>query len=88
VEPHSEGHTSNKKGSIMNRGEIMLTQILFLVPEVEEEEEVASSHVLHVERMGTGRSRVQKRRRILEKLTSPKCRSGMLRPKIQKAEDR
>jgi hypothetical protein len=40
VEPHSEGHTLNKKDNIMRRGEIMLMQILFLVPEAEEEEEV------------------------------------------------
>ena len=41
VEPHSEGHILNREGSIMSRGEIMLTQTLFLAPEVEEEAEVA-----------------------------------------------
>jgi hypothetical protein len=32
----------------------MLTKILFLIPEVEEEAEVELSHVSHVGRMGTG----------------------------------
>jgi hypothetical protein len=40
VEPHREGHMLNREGSIMSREEIMLTQTLFLIPEVEEEEEV------------------------------------------------
>jgi hypothetical protein len=40
VEPHSEGNMLNKEDSIPNREEIMLTIIFFLVPEVEEEEEV------------------------------------------------
>jgi hypothetical protein len=40
VRPHSEGHTLNREGSIQSRAEDMLTTILFLVPEVEEEEEV------------------------------------------------
>ena len=41
VEPHSEdSHMSNKEGSIMSRREIMLTQTLFLIPEVGEEAEV------------------------------------------------
>jgi hypothetical protein len=40
VEPHREDHTLNKEDNIMNREEIMLTQTLFLIPEVEEEAEV------------------------------------------------
>jgi hypothetical protein len=81
VEPHRKGHTLNREGSIMNREEIMLTQTLFLIPEVKEEEEVESSHASHAGRMGTGHSSVQRKRRTLEKLTSPKRRSRMLRPK-------
>ena len=40
VGPHREGHMLNREGIIMSREEIMLTQTLFLVPKVEEEEEV------------------------------------------------
>jgi hypothetical protein len=40
VEPHREGHMQSKEDIIMSREEIMLTTTLFLVPEVEEEEEV------------------------------------------------
>jgi hypothetical protein len=40
VVPHRKDHTLNREGNIMSRREIMLTQILFLVPEVEEEAEV------------------------------------------------
>jgi hypothetical protein len=70
VEPDSEDNpTLNREDNIMNREEIMLMQILFLILEVEEEEEVELSHVSHVERMGTGHLSVQRKRRILEKLT-------------------
>jgi hypothetical protein len=65
----------------MSRGEIMLTQILFLVPEVEEEAEVELSHVSHVGRMGTGHLSVQRKRR-----TSQKHRGEMMRLKIHKAK--
>jgi hypothetical protein len=40
VEAHSEGNMLNREGSIPNREEIMLILIFFLVPKVEEEEEV------------------------------------------------
>jgi hypothetical protein len=40
VEPHSEGHMLNREGSIMSREENMSMTTLFLVLEVEEEEEV------------------------------------------------
>jgi hypothetical protein len=40
VEPHREGHTLNREGNIQSRVEDMLTTTLFLVLEVEEEEEV------------------------------------------------
>ena len=78
----------NREGSVLNREEIMLIIIFFLVPEVEEEEEVESSHASHVERMGTSLMSVQRKGRIQGKLTSQKRRVVMLRPKMQKAEDR
>jgi hypothetical protein len=40
VGPHSEGHTLNRKDDIQSIAEDMLTITLFLIPEVEEEEEV------------------------------------------------
>jgi hypothetical protein len=41
VEPHSEGNNMfNREGNILRKEEIMLTTTLFLVLEVEEEEEV------------------------------------------------
>jgi hypothetical protein len=40
VEPHREGHMLNNEDRKMNREEDMLIIIGFLVPEVEEEEEV------------------------------------------------
>jgi hypothetical protein len=40
VEPHSEENMLNREGNILSEEEIMLTTILFLVLEVEEEEEV------------------------------------------------
>jgi hypothetical protein len=40
VEPHNEGNMLNNEDNILSRKEIMLITILFLVLEVEEEEEV------------------------------------------------
>jgi hypothetical protein len=40
VESHSEGNMLKREGSILNREEIMLIIISFLIPKVEEEEEV------------------------------------------------
>jgi hypothetical protein len=38
AEPHNKDHMLNREGSIQNRAEDMLMAILFLIPEVEEEE--------------------------------------------------
>jgi hypothetical protein len=52
VEPHSKDNNMMNRGdNIMNNEEIMLTPILFLVLEVEEEEEVESSCASYVKRM-------------------------------------
>ena len=40
VEPHKEDHMLSKENNILSREEDMLIIIGFLVPEVEEEEEV------------------------------------------------
>jgi hypothetical protein len=53
VEVHSESSTLNNEGSKQNRAEDTLIITHFLVPEVEEEVEVESSHASRVERMDT-----------------------------------
>jgi hypothetical protein len=58
----------------------------FLIPEVEEEVEVESSHASHVERMDTRQLTVQIGRRMEEKLTSPKHRGEVLKQKTQKTK--
>jgi hypothetical protein len=72
--------------NIMSREEIMMTQILFLVPEVGEEAEVELSHVSHVGRMDTRQFTVHIGKRMEEKLTSLKRRGVMWRMKTQKVE--
>jgi hypothetical protein len=86
VEVHSKASTLNNEGSIQNRVEDTLIITHFLIPEVEEEVEVESSHASRVERMGTSHLTVQIRRRMEEKLTSPRHRGKMLKQKTQKTE--
>jgi hypothetical protein len=81
VEPHSEDHMLNRKGSKMISEEITLMQTLFLIPEVEEEAEEESSHATHVGRMGIKKLTVQTGRKMEEKLTSPRCRGELLKQK-------
>jgi hypothetical protein len=73
--------------NIQSRVAVMLMQTLFLIPEVEEEAEEESSHVLHVGRMDTKLLIVQTGNRTEEKLTSLRRRGVMLRTKMQTAED-
>jgi hypothetical protein len=82
VVPHRKDHTLNNEGSIMSIREIMLRQILLLVPEVEEE----SSHVLHVGRMDIKSLIVQIGKWTEEKITSLRCRGVMLRMKTPEVE--
>jgi hypothetical protein len=71
VEPHNEdSHRQNREDNKMISEEITLMRILFLVLEVEVEEEEELSHVLHVGRMGTSLSSVQRKIKPEEKLTS------------------
>ena len=57
----------------------MLMPTLFLIPEVGEEAEEESSHVLHVGRMDTKPVISQTRNRTEEKLTSLRNRGEMLK---------
>jgi hypothetical protein len=68
-------------GSIQSRMADMMMPTLFLVPEVEEEAEEESSHVLHVGRMDIKPWIVQTGRWTEEKLTSQRRRGVMLRMK-------
>jgi hypothetical protein len=87
VEVHREGNTLSKENNILSREEDMLTTTLFLIPEVEEEEEVEQSLASHVGKMGKSLMSFLRKRRTMEKLTSPRHRGEMLRQKMQKAED-
>ena len=82
VEAHRKGNMLDREGSMLIREESMLITTFFFVLDVEEEEEVESSHASHVERMGTSLTNSQRKRRTLGKLTSPKRRGGMLRQKM------
>ena len=86
VEVHSEARMLNSEGSRQNRAEDTLTITHFLVPEVEEEAEVESSHASHVEIMDTRQLTVQIERKIEEKLTSSRHRGELLKQKTQKTE--
>ena len=89
VEPHSEDNNMLNRGdNIMNNEEIILTPILFLVLEVEEEAEVESSRASYVQRMDIRQLIVEIGGRMEEKLTSPRHRGEMLKQKTQKTEDR
>jgi hypothetical protein len=88
VEPHREGHMLSSEDSNLNKEEDMLIMIDFLIPEVEEEEEVDSSHASHVERMGTSHSSVQRKGKKLEKLTSLRHIGEILRQNTLKVEGR
>jgi hypothetical protein len=81
VEVHSEANTLNNKGSRQNRAEDTLTITHFLLPEVEEEVEVESSHATHVGKMDTRQLTVQIGRRMDKNLTSPRHRGKMLKQK-------
>jgi hypothetical protein len=82
VEPHSEDNNMLSRGdNIQSKVAIMLTQTLFLIPEVGEEAEEESSHVLHVGRMDTNSLIVQTRKWTEEKLTSLRLKGVMLRMK-------
>jgi hypothetical protein len=88
VEVHSEDIMLNNEGSRQNRTEDTLIITHFLVPEVEEEVEVESSHASHVERMDTRQLTIQIGKRMEEKLTSLRPRGKMMRWKTQKMEGR
>jgi hypothetical protein len=86
VEVHIEASTLNNEGSIQNRVEDTLIITRFLIPEVEEEAKVESSHASHVERMDTRQLTIQIGRKMEGKLTSLRHRGEMLKPKTQKME--
>ena len=88
MEVHSEVITLNSEGSRQNKAEDTLKQTHFLVPEVEEEAEVESSHASYVQRMDTRQLIFQIGGRMEENLTSSKHRGEMPRKKTQRTEGR
>ena len=86
VEVLSKASTLNSECSRKNRVEDMPMLILFLVPEVEEEVEEESSHATHVGRMDTKKLTIQTRRKMEEKLTSPRHKGKVLRQRMMKVE--
>jgi hypothetical protein len=86
VEVHSKASTLNNEGNIQNRVEdtLIITHFLVLGVEEEVEVEVELSHASRVERMDTSHFTVQIRRRMEEKLTSPRHRGDMMKQKTQK----
>jgi hypothetical protein len=72
----------SRGGRIQNRVAGMLMPTLFLVLEVGVEEEVESSHVLHVERTDTKPLIFQTGKWTEEKITSLRCKGVMLRMRI------
>jgi hypothetical protein len=88
VEPHSRGRKMLSRGdSKMISKEGMLMQILFLVPEVEEEAEEELSHVSRVVKTVIKPWIVQREKWTEEELTSLRRRSVMLSQKVLTAED-
>jgi hypothetical protein len=82
LEPHIRGiNTLSRGGSKMINKEIMLMQTHLLVPEVEEEVEEESSHVLHVEKTDTRPLTIQTGSWTEENLTSQRRRGVMWRMK-------
>jgi hypothetical protein len=87
-EPHSKDNKMLSRGDNMqSRVADMLTRTLFLVPEVGEEAEEESSHVLHVGRMNIKLLIVHIGKWTEEKLTSLRRRGVMLRMRTPKVED-
>jgi hypothetical protein len=89
VEPHSKGSKILSRGGRQRISkEDMLTPTHFLVPEVEEEAEEESSHVLHVVKTATKPLTVQTGRWTGEMLTSLRRRDVTWRMKTLGAGSR
>jgi hypothetical protein len=79
VEPHRGSNMLSRGDNIQIRVVVMMMQTLFLVPEVGEEAEEESSHVLHVGKMDTRPLTVQTEKWTEGKLTSLRHTGVMLR---------
>ena len=87
MDPHSKDNNMLSQGdNIQSRVVNMSMQTLFLMPEVGEEAEEESSHVLHVGRMDIKPLTVQTGKRTEEKLTSLRRRGMMLRMRTPEVE--